>query len=62
MNYIEKFGMKDDNPENELIKREENNPCIGCRWEFSNQDEVLDFCYGGIPGKMSCKATKERGD
>jgi hypothetical protein len=51
---VELFGMKDSNPESKLISKEENNPCIGCRWEFSLAPEVLDFCHGGIDGKMFC--------
>ena len=51
MNEIEKFGYADSNPENKLIEKEEDNPCLGCVAEHANDADVLDFCH------YYCKAT-----
>jgi hypothetical protein len=48
MDYIEKFGYQDENPETELIRKEENNPCIDCPYDsivYRDINHVQDYCY-----------------
>jgi hypothetical protein len=48
MSDIELYGMKDVNPESQLISKEENNPCIDCPYDsivFKNDKTVQDFCH-----------------
>jgi hypothetical protein len=48
MSDIELYGMKDVNPESQLISKEENNPCIDCPYEgivYRDIESVQDYCH-----------------